>query len=77
MEANKNPGGISLLAKNPMTWALFMADRSAAFKALAARMVNSAGGAAGNTAPALEAGLSNPVLRGGAVQLPAARDGTK
>jgi hypothetical protein len=40
MEANKNPGGLSLLASNPATWALFMADKSALFKSLAARMVN-------------------------------------
>jgi hypothetical protein len=68
MEANKNPGGLSLLAKNPLTWAAFMADRSAAFKALAARMAYGPGAkAAGSVAPALESGLSNPLLRGAAV----------
>lgn len=41
-EANKNPMGLSLLAQNPAAWAAFMADRSAAFKALAARMANRA-----------------------------------
>lgn len=40
MEANKNPMGLSLLAKNPEAWAGFMADRSALFKSLAARMLN-------------------------------------
>ena len=39
-EANKNPMGLSLLAQNPAAWAAFMADRSAAFKALAARLAN-------------------------------------
>lgn len=40
MDANKNPMGLSLLAHNPATWAAFLADRSAAFKGLAARMLN-------------------------------------
>jgi hypothetical protein len=40
MDANKNPMGLAALANNPVTWAMFMADRSAAFKGLAARMVN-------------------------------------
>lgn len=40
MEANKNPMGLALLAKNPEAWAGFMADRSALFKSLAARMLN-------------------------------------
>jgi hypothetical protein len=40
MELNKNPVGLSALAQNPYSFAAFMADRSAAFKALAARMVN-------------------------------------
>lgn len=69
MEANKNPMGLGALAANPRAWAMFMADRSAAFKALAARMINSTGGAASYAAPALENGLSNPLLRGGGVQL--------
>lgn len=67
MELNKNPMGLASLAKNPLSWAAFMADRSAAFKALAARMVNGpAATVAGGTAPALESGLSNPLLRGAA-----------
>jgi hypothetical protein len=40
MELNKNPGGLSLLANNPTQWAIFMADKSALFKSMAARMVN-------------------------------------
>lgn len=41
MELNKNPMGLSLLAHNPATWAAFMADKSALFKSVAARMLNS------------------------------------
>lgn len=63
MELNKNPVGLAALAQNPATAAAFMADRSATFKALVARMVNSSGGGLGGAAPALENGLSNPLLR--------------
>lgn len=42
MELNKNPVGLAALASNPVGFAAFMADRSAAFKALAARMANRA-----------------------------------
>jgi len=70
MDANKNPMGLAALAHNPVSWAMFMADKSALFKSLASRMVNSASkapnliGALGNrtaaqlayrAAPALEA----------------------
>lgn len=41
MELNKNPMGLSLLAKDPKAWAAFMADKSAIFKSLAARMLYS------------------------------------
>jgi len=41
IEINKNPMGLSLLASNPATWAAFMADRSAGFKAIVARMLYS------------------------------------
>lgn len=41
MDANKNPMGLALLAKNPGAWSAFMADKSALFKSIAARMVNS------------------------------------
>ena len=40
MELNKNPVGLSALASNPVGFAAFMADRSSAFKALTARMIN-------------------------------------
>jgi len=53
MDANKNPFGLSLLAGNPGAWAAFIADRSAAFKGLAARMANNASKAA-NATQALE-----------------------
>ncbi len=42
MEANKNPMGLSLLAKDPKAWAAFMADRSATAKSLLARILNRA-----------------------------------
>jgi hypothetical protein len=40
LEANKNPMGLALLAKNPEAWAAFMADRSGLFKSLMARALN-------------------------------------
>ena len=40
MEANKNIGGMAWIAHNPAGWAAFMADRSAAFKSLAARVAH-------------------------------------
>ena len=40
MDANKNPAGLSLLAKTPGAMAAFMADRSALFKSLLARMLH-------------------------------------
>lgn len=42
MDANKNPMGLAILAHNPATWAAFMADKSALFKSVAARMLNQA-----------------------------------
>jgi hypothetical protein len=66
MEMNKNPMGLAALAGDPKSWAMFMADRSAAFKALAARMVDSSANAAGSAAPALEARAANPLLRNAA-----------
>ena len=44
LELNKNPMGLSLLSGSPGAWAAFMADRSALFKSLAARMVNPGSG---------------------------------
>ncbi len=40
MDLNKNPAGLSLLTSNPAKFALFMADKSAAFKSLLARALN-------------------------------------
>lgn len=40
MQLNNNPMGLAALAANPKNFALFMADRSPAFKALAARAIN-------------------------------------
>lgn len=42
MELNKNPMGLAALAQSPSSWAMFMADKSALFKALAARALNAA-----------------------------------
>lgn len=63
MEANKNPMGLSLLAKSPEAMASFMADRSALFKSLAARMLNAnqetipvAAGAALGAVPSIQSG---------------------
>lgn len=39
MQANNNPAGLSLLAKDPAAMIAFMADRSAAFKGLVAQML--------------------------------------
>lgn len=41
MDMNKNPMGIALLAHNPSTFAAFMADKSALFKSMVARMLYS------------------------------------
>lgn len=51
MELNKNPAGLSLLAGNKAAFMAFLADRSAAFKALAARMINRTNQGAGLLAP--------------------------
>jgi hypothetical protein len=58
MEMNKNPIGLAALAHNPVGWAAFMADKSALFKSLAARAVNSASGAPG----AVQNLIGNPQL---------------
>ena len=46
MEMNKNPLGLASLAAHPVSFLAFMADKSALFKSLAARMVNATGQAA-------------------------------
>ncbi len=47
MDLNKNPGSLAWLAHNPSSFAAFMADKSALFKSLAARMIYRAAPAAG------------------------------
>lgn len=66
MELNKNPMGLASLAGSPAGWAAFMADRSAVFKSLAARMVNAAGNRAGASGAALENAVPAPLLRAAA-----------
>jgi hypothetical protein len=68
MEMNKNPGGLSLLANNPTSWALFMADKSALFKSLAARMLNASSGGAGGAVQMLGSSGANPLLRNALVR---------
>lgn len=67
MELNKNPMGLAALAQNPTSWAIFMADKSALFKSMAARMVNSSSNGVAGAVPALGNGFANPVLRNAAV----------
>ena len=64
MDMNKNPMGLAALAASPGSWAAFMADRSAGFKALTARQLNkmSQPGLLTNKATGL---LELPVVRGG------------
>jgi hypothetical protein len=64
MELNKNPVGLSALAGNPYGFAAFMADRSAAFKALAARMVNQVP----KGVDAATGAAANPIVRSGLLQ---------
>jgi hypothetical protein len=63
MEMNKNPGGLALLANNPASFIAFMADKSAAFKAIAARMMNASAPAANRTGQGLIGAANNPLLR--------------
>lgn len=63
-EMNKNPVGLTALAHNPIAAAGFLADRSAAFKAIAARLIsNAAVPAAGYAGQKLVTGAGNPLLR--------------
>jgi hypothetical protein len=63
MELNKNPMGLAALTTDPRAWAAFMADRSALFKSLAARMLNSGVNAAQSAAPRLEAPVNQLMIR--------------
>jgi hypothetical protein len=65
MELNKNPVGLTALAHNPAAAAGFMADRSAAFKSLAARMINRAAKQNGTVNQALIGAAQNPLIRAG------------
>lgn len=58
MEMNKNPMGLATLASNPVSWAAFMADKSALFKSLAARAINRASSVPG----AAQGALGNSTL---------------
>ena len=62
MDANKNPMGLALLANNPASWAAFMADKSALFKSLVARLMNSGSSAIPTTAGAAAGGLYGSTL---------------
>lgn len=64
MDANKNTMGLAALASNPVGWAAFMADRSAAFKSIAARMANQASQVTNNNSNNLNLLLANPATRG-------------
>lgn len=50
LDGNKNPAGLALLAHNVPAFAAFMADKSALFKSLIARMMNSGAEAIPRTA---------------------------
>lgn len=66
MELNKNPMGLAALALDPRSWAAFMADRSATFKALAARQVNRLAQPGGMTTRVNNL-LESPAVRSGLV----------
>lgn len=74
MEMNKNPAGLSMLAGNKAAFAAFMADRSAAFKGLASRMINRAAEAPSVVNPLADK-LANPALRGGMLAIGASQGG--
>lgn len=63
MEMNKNPMGLASLASNPASWAAFMMDKSALFKSLAARSLNSSAGGLRKSGAALENLMDRPLLR--------------
>lgn len=69
MDLNKNPMGLALLSHNPAGWAAFMADKSALFKSVVARMLHSgserlpqAAGTAGTGALMAPSGQEQGVL---------------
>jgi hypothetical protein len=69
MELNKNPMGLAALTTDPRAWAAFMADRSSAFKALAARMLNTSVNKAQSMAPSLGGPTNQLLIRSAPVAL--------
>lgn len=57
MDLNKNPAGLALIAPNKAQLAAFLADKSAAFKALLARMMYSGGETMGEAAGGVTGGV--------------------
>lgn len=76
MELNKNPVGLAALAQSPASWAAFMADRSALFKSLAARMLNASSVAPTGSAGLLENSVRNPLMRNALVRPLATSEGS-
>lgn len=72
MELNKNPMGLAALAQSPSSWAMFMADKSALFKSLAARMLTASAGGVKGAAPALPSPTTNLLLQAGTRAAPVA-----
>jgi len=73
MEMNKNPMGLAALASSPASWAMFMADKSALFKSLAARALNSTSNGAAAAGQLLSNSGANPAIRN-ALVLPMSGD---
>lgn len=63
MDLNKNPVGLAALAHSPTAWATMMADKSALFKSLTARMLNSTAQGAKASGARIEGIASLPMLR--------------
>ena len=74
MDLNKNPVGLAALAHSPTAWAAMMADKSALFKSLSARMLESSAKAAKNNGARIEGIASLPMLRSTALAAPSRRD---
>ena len=58
MDGNKNPVGLAWLAHSPITWAAYMADKSALFKSVAARLLAASGRAVPESTTGAGVGLS-------------------
>ncbi len=70
MDLNKNPVGLAALAHSPTAWATMMADKSALFKSLAARMLNSSAQGAKASGARIEGIAALPMLRSTAAAVP-------